>query len=123
MKIWIFVVLSASAWADESWMERQSRAAFVPKLAVGARGVEVAVPGLYARSIEVFAWIRWPTERRRLSLESGRLAARREQLAVEAAERIRKRNEIAARPKAASMRGQIDDLLDLEEADALLVQP
>lgn len=122
MKMWILILLPSLAWADDL-AERQSRAAFVPKLSVGARGVQLAVPGLYARSIEVFAWVRWPTERRRLLPESSRLAARREQLAALAAERLRKRNEIAARPKAATLRGEIDDLLDLEEADAQLVQP
>ncbi len=99
---------------------RWSVAALAPKLAVGLRGGELALPGLAARSVEVFAWVRWPLERRRAGALSqlGALASRRQQLAEDAAARARALQQIRLRPRSTELRAQIDDQLDEEEARA-----
>jgi hypothetical protein len=102
--------------------ERWSRAALAPRLALGVGGAQVAVPGLAARSLEVFAWVRWPLERRPSGglSQLGSLSDRRQQLAEEAAARARALAQIRSRPRGAGVRAQIDDRLDEEEARAEL---
>jgi hypothetical protein len=101
---------------------RWSRAALMPKLALGVRGSELALTGLAARSIEVFAWVRWPLERRIANglSQLGALAQRRQERAEEAAARARALEQIRRRPRGVDLRAQIDDQLDEEEARAEL---
>jgi hypothetical protein len=101
---------------------RWSRAALAPRLALGVRASELQLPGLAARSIEVFAWVRWPLERRPAGglSQLGALAQRRQDLAEEAAARARALQQIRRRPRGADPRSQIDDQLDEEEARAEL---
>ncbi len=102
--------------------ERAARAAYVPRLAMGARTVELSAPGLAARSLEVFAWVRWPLERRRTRGlgDPGPLAARRQELAERAAERLKALAELERRARPTGMRDQVDDELDREELCAEL---
>jgi hypothetical protein len=90
-------------------------------LALGLRGADLTVPGLSARSVEVFAWLRWPLERRSpgaLALSSG-LSGLRRQRAEAAAALARKLAETAAR-SGGTLREGIDRQLDEEEARAEL---
>jgi len=119
--------LAASASAAEcadapDLAPRWSRAALAPKLALGVRASELALPGLAARSVEVFAWVRWPLERRPAGglSQLGALAERRQARAEEAAARARALEHIRRRPPGADLRAQIDDQLDEEEARAEL---
>ena len=82
----------------------------------------MAVPGLAARSIEVFAWVRFPLARRGLigTAALGALSERRQRLAEEAA--VAEKG-AGADPRAAhggDLRTQLDDLVDEEEARAEL---
>jgi hypothetical protein len=112
----------AGLGGGSSLAERWSRGALAPKLAVGVRGTDVAVPGLAARSIEVFAWVRFPLARRGLTGTAtlGALSERRQRLAEEAASRKKALAQIRARPHGGELRTQLDDLVDEEEARAEL---
>jgi len=83
----------------------------------------VSVPGLSARSIEVFAWVRWPLERRatRGLGDLGPLSARREALAEQAALRAGELARLRARPAATTQRDRVEAELDQEEACAELM--
>jgi hypothetical protein len=102
--------------------ERAARAPFAPRLVLGARTVALGMPGLAARSLEVFAWIRWPLERQRSRGlgETGPLATRRRELAEEAGRRARVVLERRARPRSGELRRDLDDELDRQEACAEL---
>jgi hypothetical protein len=96
---------------------RAARASWVPRLGVGLRSDERIGPGVTARAVEVFAWLRWPLSGRG-SVDLGPLSARRQQLAADTAERATRLTRIRMRPRANTLRGRIDDTLDAEEARA-----
>jgi hypothetical protein len=103
--------------------DRAAKAAWMPRLSVGARTLRVDVPGLAARSFEVFAWVRWPLERRatRGLGDLGPLTTRRQLLAEQAAARAAELARLRARPAGASLRDRVDSELDQDEACAELM--
>jgi hypothetical protein len=102
--------------------ERAQRVPLAPRLAVGVRAVEGAVPGMTVRSLEVFAWVRWPLggQRVRGLGDLGPLSARRQSLAEAAAARARALATVEARAPSDDLRERIDDQLDREQATAEL---
>jgi hypothetical protein len=103
--------------------DRAARATWVPRISVGARTLQVGVPGFAAWSIEVFAWVRWPLERRatRGIGDLGPLSMRRQALAEQAAARAFELARLRARPDAKSLRENLDREIDQDEACAELM--
>ena len=101
------------------WVRRAGKSRWVPRLTVGARTINLDLPGLSVRSVELFGWARWPLGAHARVGNLAELITRRRSLAEEAATRARRVARLAAVPPS-SPSSSVEDEIDREEAQAEL---